>query len=176
MTRSLGTVGKDRAELSPMRFRRLRIAWSVTWGVLAVLLVVLWMRSYWWADVYAVAISKLTFVGVASANGTIIPFRVDNGFGTPIGTCHIDSDAVGDNGDFIVHESPSYCGAFGFGVRRELSNSLLEVVAPHWFAFVFATSLSISPWLSFKRFSLRTLLIATTLIAMVLGLIVWAAR
>src|SRR5262245_30694970 len=30
-----------------MRFRKLRIAWSVLWGVAAVLLIVLWVRSYW---------------------------------------------------------------------------------------------------------------------------------
>jgi hypothetical protein len=29
-----------------MKFRKLRIAWSVGWGLLAVLLVVLWVRSY----------------------------------------------------------------------------------------------------------------------------------
>ncbi len=33
-----------------MRFRKLRIAWSVFWGLAAVLLVVLWVRSYWWVD------------------------------------------------------------------------------------------------------------------------------
>jgi hypothetical protein len=33
-----------------MRFRKLQIAWSVVWGVVAVLLIVLWMRSYWWTD------------------------------------------------------------------------------------------------------------------------------
>ena len=32
------------------RFRKLRIAWSVGWGVVAVLLVVLWVRSYWRVD------------------------------------------------------------------------------------------------------------------------------
>ena len=31
-----------------MRFRKLRIAWSVTWGIACVLLIVLWVRSYWW--------------------------------------------------------------------------------------------------------------------------------
>ena len=29
-----------------MRFRKLRIAWSVFWGLAAVLLIVLWVRSY----------------------------------------------------------------------------------------------------------------------------------
>src|SRR5262245_41811296 len=33
-----------------MRFRKLRIAWSVVWGVVAVLLVVLWVRSYFGCD------------------------------------------------------------------------------------------------------------------------------
>jgi hypothetical protein len=32
-------------EASRIRFRKLRIAWSVTWGVVAVLLVVLWVQS-----------------------------------------------------------------------------------------------------------------------------------
>jgi hypothetical protein len=34
-----------------MRFRKLRIVWSVVCGVAAVLLIALWVRSYWWCDV-----------------------------------------------------------------------------------------------------------------------------
>src|SRR4051794_36442298 len=30
-----------------MKFRKLRIAWSVAWGVACVLLILLWVRSYW---------------------------------------------------------------------------------------------------------------------------------
>ena len=30
-----------------MRLRKLRIVWSVAWGVAAILLVVLWVRGYW---------------------------------------------------------------------------------------------------------------------------------
>src|SRR4051794_33980026 len=33
-----------------MKYRKLRIAWSVVWGLAAVLLIVLWVRSYWWQD------------------------------------------------------------------------------------------------------------------------------
>ena len=33
-----------------MRSRKLRIAWSVWWGVAAVLAIMLWARSYWIAD------------------------------------------------------------------------------------------------------------------------------
>ena len=34
---------------APMRFRKLRIAWSVVCGIACVLLIALWVRSYWWA-------------------------------------------------------------------------------------------------------------------------------
>ena len=33
-----------------MKHRKLRIAWSVAWGIVAVLLVALWVRSYWRLD------------------------------------------------------------------------------------------------------------------------------
>ncbi len=46
---------------------------------------------------------------------------------------------------------------------------------PHWFLLVTCGVASVIPWISY-RFSLRTLLIATTLVAIVLGLAVWAAR
>src|SRR5689334_19264816 len=35
-----------------LRFRKLRIAWSVFWGLACVLLIVLWVRSYWCSDVF----------------------------------------------------------------------------------------------------------------------------
>ena len=35
-----------------MKFRKLRIAWSVAWGAVAVLLCALWVRNYWSGDVY----------------------------------------------------------------------------------------------------------------------------
>jgi hypothetical protein len=44
--------------------------------------------------------------------------------------------------------------------------------APYWSIVVPTALLAGLPWLS-RRFSLRTLLVATTLVAAVLGLIVW---
>jgi hypothetical protein len=38
------------AEAPGRRFRKLRIAWSVGWGVVCLLLIALWVRSYWWTD------------------------------------------------------------------------------------------------------------------------------
>ena len=85
-----------------MRFRKLRIAWSVGWGFLAVLLIVLWVRDY------------------------------------------LDTRLVAS--------------------------------LPYAFPLLGAAGLAIAPWATGPtRFSLRTLLIATTLLAMLLGLAVWAA-
>ncbi len=49
---------------------------------------------------------------------------------------------------------------------------------PHWFAVLVAggLALAIGIRLPSRRFSIRTMLIATTLIAVVLGLAVWAGR
>jgi hypothetical protein len=47
--------------------------------------------------------------------------------------------------------------------------------APYWFPVLISGVLAAVPWIRW-RFSLRTLLIATTIIAVVLGLIVWLRR
>lgn len=63
----------------------------------------------------------------------------------------------------------------GFGLARFTSHT--AILVPHWFqvvVFVLIAAVPWSPWS--RRFSLRTLLIATTLLAVVLGLAVWSAR
>src|SRR3954469_13810361 len=53
-----------------MRFRKLRIAWSVFWGLAAVLLVMLCMRSYWWQDGFAYdRTSGLTSIYISTCPG-----------------------------------------------------------------------------------------------------------
>ena len=61
---------------------------------------------------------------------------------------------------------------FGFGIGPGPMGQWL--VVPHWFFATLAAGLAALPWFQQKwKFSLRTLLIATTLVAVVLGLIVW---
>jgi hypothetical protein len=49
------------------------------------------------------------------------------------------------------------------------------IVFPHWFVVVVCTGAAALPWLSWSRtFSLRTLLIGMTMLAVGLGLVVWA--
>jgi hypothetical protein len=52
-----------------------------------------------------------------------------------------------------------------------------EIHLPFWFAILIVVCCGYSPWLPWsKRFSLRTLLIATTLVAVVLGAVVYAVK
>src|SRR5262245_34901426 len=56
----------------PKLIRSLRIAWSVAWGLLAVLLCVLWVRSYWWREQFVrIRSSDQRFVSVGWDYGTV---------------------------------------------------------------------------------------------------------
>ena len=65
---------------------------------------------------------------------------------------------------------------WGFGSSR--TGSVFLLFLPHWYVVLLTTVLAALPWI-FQvryRFSIRTLLIATTLVAVVLGLAVYFAK
>jgi hypothetical protein len=138
-----------------MKFRKLRIAWSVFCGIACVLLIVLWVRSYWRAELVA-RLNDRWALTLGSNHGIIY---------------------------FVYSELARPPRVSRWGYAR------IEVVAPDkfWEWKVFPTEATgqlphlvlvglciigaVAPWWP-KRFSLRTLLIATTMVAMALG---WAA-
>jgi hypothetical protein len=70
----------------------------------------------------------------------------------------------------VLSQDDSY-GFMGFYHERYTS------CVPVWFLALLSVALAALPWVYWsKRFRLRTLLIATTLVAVGLGLIVWAAK
>jgi hypothetical protein len=144
--------------LGTMRFRKLRIAWSVGCGIACVLLIVWWMRSYWYREGWIYESpgrhQVLSQLGVCY-------FGRSGGYSTKW-----FSDAVATRRQPIM-----YYLANG-GISRD------SVAVPYWFSFLIAGALTTAPWI-FQipwRFSLRTLLITTTLVAVVLGLIVAVLR
>jgi hypothetical protein len=150
-----------------MKYRNLRIAWSVVWGVAAVLLVVLWVRSYWWADLLGYRIGQ-TYVAAGSGRGIAFfrwtTFQPSVTVGNKVGwelsegpTGTIDSSLKPL--EWSLDTNPA--AAFGFFIS-----------VPCWFCVACSAALSFVA-LNRYRFSLRTLLIATTLVAIMLGLIVW---
>jgi hypothetical protein len=146
---------------TPMRFRKLRITWSVGWGVACVLLIVLWVRSYSWVDIA----NQVMGHRVTSMKGKIF---VDENFfliakwrSTNVQHISRPFDLVTFSGHDLVF-TPTYSG---INIR-------------YWNLLLFASVLAVTPWLPYHRwrFSLRTVLIATTLVAVVLGIVVYAAH
>lgn len=156
-----------------MRFRKLRIAWSVAWGIVAVLLIALWVRSYWWSDSIVADFTTSLCTQVDSGYG-ICAFVISN-HKLPGNTWVVHSDSVHNPrfpyGEYPPPHSPIW-GFFSPYIRVDDGVIDASVILPTWFAITVTASFAAFPWLSF-RFSLRALLIATTLVAMALGLIVW---
>jgi hypothetical protein len=145
-----------------MRYRKLRIAWSVGWGTACVLLIVLWVRSYWWAEIFSYTNRANVFVGVRFERGILQIYR---GNVRPIGP--------GWNHQLLELPASTFRAFYsswknGYGMTQ----------VQDWFPVLVSAVFAIRPWMRqlSVRFSLRTLLIATTLVAVVLGLIVWLSR
>jgi hypothetical protein len=144
--------------------RGLRIAWSVAFGILCVLLVVLWVRSYWQAD----ALTLASHLKLSSADGCIqfqtmfapYSFKDDWAYSSwrmrwpPYEQTIVD---IAEQNLFRFRRSSMH----GPGL------------VPYWLAVCIAATLAAAPWI---RYSLRTLLIATTAVAVILGLVVYATR
>ena len=141
--------------------RWLRIAVSVFFAVVAVAFAAWWVRSGWWHDTI-VRCHRGDWYGIDSAQGVLIP-NVMPGIG--VGDGWIRSSTPLEDAEFHF---VSIGGVGRFGIP------LSTIYFSHWIPALIAATLAVVPWLP-RRFSLRTLLIATTLIAVVLGLIVAAS-
>ena len=152
-----------------MKYRKLRIAWSVACGIACVLLIVMWVWSWFTPGrvvIMRTPIGTVCFYSAAGQLVTIATFTVveakhlemrPNGAGTRI----IDPPL-----DFTIYPD-------SFGARHLTNASCLQM--PYWFLFPAFVALCICPWLRWQ-FSLRTMLIATTLVAVAVLLLVWAAK
>jgi hypothetical protein len=143
--------------------RGLRIAVSAVCGVLCVLLVVFWVRSKWTVDTFGFAYSPRLFL-VSSYSGELTFANIYEG--RPRGTPPWYEDGK---------QLPTTLG-FAWRVAGFAPDPYSYfVLLPHWCAVAVFALAFVLPRISWsQRFSLRTLLIATTLIAVVLGLVVWS--
>jgi hypothetical protein len=137
--------------------RFLRIAVSAVCGIVCVLLVVLWVRSYWWADILRVGngfvvISAPGAFGLDSPPNDYVPKKLSAS-------------------DFNAKSKwPSRVwGTFRFNT----SPTHPYFCIPYWFATLLTATFTVlaSGIQRRSQFSVRTLLLATTLIAVVLGLV-----
>jgi hypothetical protein len=151
-----------------MKFRKLRIAWSVGWGIGCLLLVVLWVRSYWVCDVvFHLDPNAGTTIGASS--GIVYFVRLDN--------LTSSSNTYEAHGWEYVSHKPTegeVSPRLQFGHLANSAIGIVNIQLPCWLGALSCVVLAVLPWIRWSnRFSLRTLLIVTTLVAVVLGLMVW---
>ncbi len=153
-----------------MRYRKLRIAWSVGCGIACVLLMVLWVRSFWVLDFVHRQNANLIQTTIGSEVGKIYLAHFD----AVVGYKDAPHNISGPHGWRLVSRRPvDDPNSPHFVWKRDAAGVYLSL--SHWSIAVFAALIGGTIWLPY-RFSLRTLLIATTLVAVVLGLIVWVTR
>ena len=146
----------------------MRIAWSVACGVACVLMVVFWVRSYWWIDEAAGPTPDGYVIFLASSVG-------DLEFGRELNNRREWPSWTVAHGQ--AQSSNRWPGARGSKFEWRWSAIGIYCRVPFWFPVLGAAVCSLLPWVGrARRFSLRTLLVATTLVAVVLGAIAYAAR
>jgi hypothetical protein len=155
--------------------RKLRIAVSVFFGLLTVALCVLWVRSYWRMDAISVNWTNATVTSVCSEFGAFTISHMDQ----PIGKNRLDLYYWGwatRNGHVVssYRHSTALHDSFVWVWKK---TGFRCCVIPHC-VLVLATLLPLCFMYvpAIRQFSLRTMLIATTLVAVVLGIAVWATR
>lgn len=152
----------------PPLIRGIKIAWAVFCVTAAVLLLALWLLSYFWVIGVTKTDHTSGWKAISSICGRII-------------VCHFPAESIdyaaGSNRAPVWELTnkkltPDYelpDDTFGFFLDRSGGGFLLLV--PYWFLLLLA-ALGPLP-LAGPRFSLRTLLIVTTLVAIGLGLVAW---
>jgi hypothetical protein len=140
--------------------RRLRIAASVFFAIAAVAFISLWLRSYWRCDIISRVDASGHFTTFGSNAGAVYLDLMSLGFGRPHPwqlSCLRMNTKAGGSFEWTVTQ---YKKAFRL---------------PDWIFVGALAACTFAPWMK-RRFSLRTMLIVTTLIAVALGGIVILRR
>jgi hypothetical protein len=142
--------------------RKLRIAWSLIFGSLFVLMVAWWIRSYWWQDQGFVKLTPWEHIKYNAVEGRMCLWiehspvkRWFDWWGRPIQV------RTGPN---IPNRIPWFNVGFWPHMTR--------IYAAHCFLAIAFGSLAAIAWCP-RRFNTRGLLVATAIMATVLGVIVW---
>jgi hypothetical protein len=144
----------------PRLARALRITWTAFWGIAAVVLIALWARSYWFYDYV-----NYRHSGGWSGRGTICLVTDSSGTSSTWSPVTIR---------FAEMDQPKW-RKFALPVTWTHHPGYLATWIAYWFGTLVAATIAIIPWIRW-RFSVRTLLTVTTMLAVLLTLFAWIPR
>ena len=146
----------------------LRIAWTAFCGIAALLLFALWVRSYWRTDIIFRVNKSLMLTTIGSSLGSTYLIRTDRSGGLGL-VAVLETKGWKHSIDEPVKPPKNFEWAS--------SAKQLTIRAPIWFLVILLALATVLPWFGrARRYSLRTLLIAITLMAVVLGAAVYSSR
>jgi hypothetical protein len=117
-----------------MKYRKLRIAWSVVCGVLCLLLIVLWVRSFSYHDIAALRITPQRSCTIDSVRGALIAVEIP----VPM-AWELFSRTIGPN------ELASIKSRWRVGYEPRIPGYYLTI--PHWFAALLLAMIGVLPWI-----------------------------
>jgi hypothetical protein len=154
----------------------LRFAFTMTFVVISFVLLILWFRSYTWRDRMVVPLTDARFCRIDSEHG------------------HFEFESYGPNmGEMVFSITALRHSEISAAWKRftsmpqpepgnhwnweKWSTGRFFICVPHWFVLGLCLAMATVPWLPWSnRFSIRTLLIVMTLIAVGLAAIVVLSR
>jgi hypothetical protein len=157
------------AETARIKYRKLRIAVSAVCGILCLLLIALWVRSYWVIEGIGrsgrTPVERTVFVAM-SDNGTLAFVRW---------TVPLRSDRFAGLTDEWSYQRGRPQGATERRFFWKWNSEVFYVRFPTWLAAIVLCGFTVVPWTKLKRrFRLRTMLIAMTLVAALLAVLILA--
>jgi hypothetical protein len=149
-----------------MKYRHLRIAFSAVCGTICLLLIVLWVRSHGAEDRLTGNFAGSHWFRVYSSHGCLVYYVP----GTP-GPPSMYAWQPNFGSEFWLEASDARIASVP---RVRLHREEDWVTLPYWFLVGLCAVVAVAPWFRW-RFSLRTLLIAMTMVALALGTVIYAA-
>src|SRR5689334_1540725 len=127
-----------------MKYRKLRIAWSVAWGIVAGLLVVLWVRSYNFRDRAVVPLTRVRCLRVDSTHGGV-HFET---YGPAMGEWEASLSSVSQE-ELSARRIPTLPGYVPQDSKqwswRHTHTGRFYVNGPHWFFALLCVTLLAAP-------------------------------
>jgi hypothetical protein len=145
----------------------LRIAFSALCGIVCLLLIALWVRSYWWMDGINGPARGTQMLICQSIRGKPCVML------TPRSNPAQGQRWIFANDPLEKLKPPTFIKEMGktnlaVGLGWSISSNGFSVVLPHWVFAILAVLPAVVPWIWPERYSLLTLLIGMTIVALAL--------
>jgi hypothetical protein len=154
--------------------RWLRVSASAAILAVSAVVALLWLRNFWWADVGWTPLPGYGQLTIASADGQIeFSISYPNGrWATPPATSWGWQSYTASQNRAVKVVVP-----WKTVVRYRIARNGTVIVLPHWLLYIAPLLAATVPWIRWsRRFTIRTMLVAMTLIAVLLAMIVTAGE